>query len=117
MQVTRSTLHNNQHSTVSSFLDVYYFVKLLVNKSAFEEQLRQNNIKNKLPDLFANGTMSLVKNVLLADYINNLRGNWATTYIGARNENKENNTNAADDNADTIEGQGRNMKNSNNVNF
>lgn len=65
--------------------------------------MRQNNAKNKLPDLFANGTISLAKDVLLADYINSSKGNWITTYTSARDKNEENNANAIDNNAHTVE--------------
>lgn len=116
-QATGSTSHGNRHSTVSSFPDVCYLVKLLVNKSAFEEQLGRGDAKNELPDLFANGTASLARDVSLADYINSSRGNWGTTYTGARDKNEENNANAADDNAGTVEGRGRNIENSDDVNF
>ena len=38
-QAARSTSHGNRHSTISSFPDICYLIKILANESAFEEQL------------------------------------------------------------------------------
>lgn len=103
LQATGSTSHDNRHSTVSNFLDICYLVELLANELAFKEQLGQSDAKNKLPALFINGTSSLARSILLVDYIDSSQGNQGTIYTGDRDKNKQNNANAADDNADTVE--------------
>lgn len=70
-QATGSTSHGNRHSTVSSYLAVCYLVKLLTNEAVFYEQLGRGNSESDLPNLFANGTASLVRGVLLTEYIIN----------------------------------------------
>lgn len=109
--------YNNWYSTISSFLNICYLVKLFANKSTFEEQLGWDDAKNKLPDLFANSIISLARDVLLADYINSSQGNWETIYISTRDKNKVNNANIVDNNTNTVEERGRNMENNDNFNF
>lgn len=91
MQAIKSPLHGNHLSIISSFLNVFYFIKLLVNKSVFHKYLGKSNNKSLLLDLFANSTTLLIKKVALAEYINNLRNNWGTkksSYnIDSKNDN------------------------------
>lgn len=108
-RATGSTSHGNRHSTVGSFPDICYLVKLLTNESVFHEQLGRGASETELPDLFANGTTSLAKGVLLADYISNSRGNWGTVPSSYHNNN-ENNAALDRDNSDTVEGRGREME-------
>ncbi len=70
LQATGSTSHGNRHSTVGSYPDVCYLVKLLTKESVFHEQLGRGASEPELPDLFANGSVLLSKGVLLTDYIN-----------------------------------------------
>lgn len=70
-QAIRSTLHGNSHSTVGSYPDVCYLVKLLTNEAIFYEQLGRDNSESNLPNLFANGSTSLARGVLLTEYIIN----------------------------------------------
>lgn len=83
----------------------------------FKEKLGQDNVKNKLLDLFEKSTTSLARSILLVDYINNLRSNWETTYTSTKDKNKENNANAINNNANIMEEQERNMENSDDINF
>ena len=50
----------------------------------------------------------------MADYKASLQGNWGSVYS---DNNEENDENEVDINSDTIEGRGRNRKNSNDVDF
>ena len=114
MQAIELTLHDNWHSTISSFLDVCYFVKIRANELAFEERLGRGLAKNLLSDLFPNGTTSPARGVSLADYKASLRGNWGSVYL---DNNEKNDENEVDSNADTVEGREKNIENSNNVDF
>ena len=74
-QTTGSTLHGNHHSTIGSYPDICYFVKLLIKESVFYEQLERDNCKLNLPNLFANGSVLLARRILLIEYIISFRGN------------------------------------------
>lgn len=110
-------LYNNWYSTISNFPNICYLIKLFINKLAFKKYLKQDNTKNKFSDLFSNSITSVAKEILLADYINSLQGNWEIIYTGTRDKNKENNANTVNNNINTIEREGRNIENSNNINF
>ena len=114
LQAASSTLHSKWYLTISSFPDVCYLIKILANELAFEEQLEWWLAKNVLLDFFVNGTALLARGVSVADYKASLLGNCGSVYS---DNNKDNNKNEVDNNVNTIEGQGRNMENSNDVNF
>lgn len=79
--------------------------------------MRQDNVENKLSDIFANRIASLARSVLLANYINSFWDNWKITYISSRDKNSKNDANIVDNNDNIVEKQKKNMENSNNVNF
>ena len=70
LQVTGLTSYSNCYSTIGSYPNVYYLVKLFTKKLVFYEQLERDANKPKLPDFFTNSSILLSKRVLLTDYIN-----------------------------------------------
>lgn len=109
-QATGSTSHGNRHSTVGSYPDVCYLVKLLIKESVFHEQLGRSDGGTDLPDLFANGSASLARGVLLTEYINSSRGNWGVAGSKPQGDDSENDMAAGNDNANTVEGRGREIE-------
>lgn len=65
-------MHGNYYLTVSSFADVYYFIKLFISKFAFYKQLEKSSDKFLLLDFFINKFAFLVKKIILTNYISNL---------------------------------------------
>ncbi len=110
-QATGLTRHGNCHSTVGSYPDVCYLVKLLTKEAVFYEQLGRSNSRSDLPDLFANGSASLARGVLLSEYITSSRGNWKAGTRPQRDDS-ENDPAIGDDNvdADMVEGRVREME-------
>lgn len=60
---------------IDSFPNICYLIKLLINKSAFQEYLGRGNSKSLLLELFSNGTVSLAKRIVLSEYISSLQDN------------------------------------------
>lgn len=58
--------------------------------------------------------MSLVRGVSIADYKANSQDNWGFAFTSCMDKNEKNDENIVDDNTDIIEGQRRNIENSNN---
>lgn len=75
MQEIGLTFHRNYYLVIDSFLNICYFIKLFASKFAFYEQLEKGDGKSLLPDFFAKKTASLVKKIILANYISNLQDN------------------------------------------
>lgn len=69
LQAIGSIKHYNCYSTISSYLDVCYLVKFLTKEVVFHEQLGRGDSRSDLTNLFANGSASLAKKVLLSKYI------------------------------------------------
>ncbi len=110
-QATRSTRHGNHHSTVGSYPNVCYLVKLLTKEAVFYKQLGRGDSRSDLPDLFINGNASLARGILLSEYITSSRGNWVAGTRPQRDDS-ENDLAIGDDNvdADTVEGRAREME-------
>lgn len=110
LRAIRSILHSNHHSTISSFLNICYLIKLLVNKSIFHEQLKRGSSKSPLLNLFVNGIALLIKGVVLAEYISSVQDNWGITkYSYSTSGDSENADN------DMIKKRGIELENSNNI--
>lgn len=69
LQAIGSTLYGNCYLIVGSYLNIYYLVKLFTKEAVFYEQLRRDIIGSNLPNLFANSSASLAREVLLTKYI------------------------------------------------
>lgn len=111
MQATESTSYGNCHSTIGSYLDICYLVKLLTKKAVFYEQLERDVIRSDLPDLFTNSSASLARRVLLTEYITSSGGNWILLGLRFQGVNNENDMTAGDEDVDAeiVEKRGREM--------
>lgn len=69
LQAIRSTRYNNCHLTIGSYPYVCYLIKFVTKKAVFYKQLEKGDNKSDLPNLFANDSVSLVKGILLSEYI------------------------------------------------
>lgn len=112
LQVTRSISYSNRLLTVCNYLDVCYLIKLLINETVFYEQLRKGVIRSNLSDLFANGSASLIKRVLLTEYITSSRGNWVFSGLRSQKDNDENDMTVRDRNVNVnmVERQGKEIE-------
>ncbi len=100
LQASRSTKYGNCHSTVGSYPDICYLVKLLTMEAVFYKQLGKGNGKSDLPNLFANGSVSLAREVLLSEYITSSQGNWVAG-TRSQSDDSENDLATGDDNVNT----------------
>lgn len=111
LQATESTRHGNRHSTIGSYRDVCYLVKLFTKEAVFYEQLGKGDSRSDLPNLFANGNVLLARRILLSKYITNSRSNWvASTRTEIDNSENDLATGADNVNTDIVEGRARKME-------
>lgn len=91
--------------TLSKFLQTSWLLKNSWDKG---------QLKTCYQTYLQNGIASLVRGVSVADYKVSLQGNQKSVYS---DNNKENDENEIDNHTDTVKGRGKNIENSNNVEF
>ena len=76
LQAIGSPSNSNCYSTISSYPNICYLIKLFTKKSIFYKPLEIGDSRTNLSDIFGNGSTSLPRKILLTGYINSFWDNW-----------------------------------------